>query len=63
MDTICARHAVAVPGHAEKVIVCADMADEAQDSGWVQTRFFYLLIETERAAVNSLVPFLLAPQG
>ena len=33
----------------------------AQDSGWTQTRFFYL--GTERTAMNSLVLFLPVPQG
>ena len=40
VDTICAQHAVAVPWHAQKVIVRSDLAGEAQDSGWAQTRFF-----------------------
>ena len=40
VDTFCARHAVAVPWHAQKVIVRSDSAGEAQDSRWTQTRFF-----------------------
>ena len=34
------QHAVAVPWHAQKLIVRSDLAGEAQDSGWTQTRFF-----------------------
>ena len=39
-DTFCARHAVALPWHAQKVIFGTDLAREAQDSGWTQTQFF-----------------------
>ena len=40
VDAFCARHAVAVPWYAQKVILRIDLAGEAQDSGWIQTRFF-----------------------
>ena len=39
VDTFCARRVVAVTWHAQKVIVRTDLAGEAQDSGWTQTRF------------------------
>ena len=39
VDTICAQHAVAVPWHAQKVIVRSDLAGEPQDSGWTRTCF------------------------
>ena len=38
VDTFCARHAGVVPWRARKVIVRIDLAGEAQDSGWTQTR-------------------------
>ena len=35
---------------------------EAQDSGWTQSRFYYL--ETKQTTMtNSLVPFFWVPQG
>ena len=40
VGTFCTQHAVAVPWHAQKVIVRTDLSGEAQDSGWTQTRFF-----------------------
>ena len=40
VDTICAQHAVAVPWHAQKVIVRSDLAVEAEDYGWTETRIF-----------------------
>ena len=55
VDTFCARHAV-VPWHAQKVIVRIYLTGEARDSGWAQTR-------SERAVMNSLVPFLPVLQG
>ena len=55
------KHAVVVWCHAQKVIVRAGFAGEAQDSGWTQTRFLYR--GTERTAKNSLVPFHPVPQG
>ena len=61
VDTFCERHAVAVPWHAQKVIVRSDLAGEAQDSEWIQTRSCYL--GTERTATNSVVPSLPVPQG
>ena len=61
VETFCARHAVAVPRYAQKVIVRSDLAGEGQGSRWTQTRIFYL--GTERTAMNSLIPFLPVPQG
>ena len=50
------QHAVAVPWHAQKVVVRSDLAGEAQDCGCGLQHNFYL--GTERTAMNSLVPFL-----
>ena len=55
VDIFCAQYAVAVPWHAQKVIVRSDLAGEAEASGWTQTRYFYQ--GTDRTAMNSLVPF------
>ena len=40
VDTFCAQDAVAVLWHAQKVIVRSDLAVEAQDYGWTETRIF-----------------------
>ena len=55
------QHPVVVSWHVLKVIVRTDLAGEAQDSGWTQTRDFYL--GAERATMNSLVPVRSVPQG
>ena len=52
---------LAVPWHAQKVIVRRDLAGEARGSGWTTNTIFYL--GTERTAMNSPVPFLPVPQG
>ena len=44
------QYAVVVTWLVQKAIVRTDLAGEAQDSGWIQTRFFY--IGTERTATK-----------
>ena len=54
------QHAVVLSWHVQNVVVRTDLAGEAQDSGWTQTRFY---LGTERTTMNSLVPFRSVPQG